>query len=86
MILDAQKRLEAIEAAGDLGWLSIGVHDMEIRGAVSCWAPNNRDRSISRFFLTSSMLESAVAALRQGDIPDIDQPLDTGTEEAPCRR
>jgi transcription-repair coupling factor (superfamily II helicase) len=26
------------------------------------------------------MLESAVAALRRGDIPDIDQPLDTGTE------
>ena len=30
--------------------------------------------------LDLSMLESAVAALRRGDIPDIDQPLDTGTE------
>ncbi|GIR82627.1 MAG: hypothetical protein CM15mP84_03750 [Cellvibrionales bacterium] len=79
---DAQKRLEAIEAAGDLGagtnWrLTI----WRFAALESYSARNNPDKSTrwgSRFYL--SMLESAVAALRRGDIPDIDQPLDTGTE------
>ena len=79
---DAQKRLEAIEAAGDLGaGYQLASHDMEIRGAGELLgAEQSGQVNQVGFSLYLSMLESAVAALRRGDIPDIDQPLDTGTE------
>jgi transcription-repair coupling factor (superfamily II helicase) len=79
---DAQKRLEAIEAAGDLGaGYQLASHDMEIRGAGELLgAEQSGQINQVGFSLYLSMLESAVAALRRGDIPDIDQPLDTGTE------
>ena len=47
---------------------------------VSCWAPNNRADPSGRLFPLPQHAGEAVAALRRGDIPDIDQPLDTGTE------
>ena len=79
---DAQKRLEAIEAAGDLGaGYQLASHDMEIRGAGELLGAEQSGQIHQvGFSLYLSMLESAVAALRRGDIPDIDQPLDTGTE------
>jgi len=79
---DAQKRLEAIEAAGDLGaGYQIASHDMEIRGAGELLGAEQSGQIHQvGFSLYLNMLESAVAALRRGDIPDIDQPLDTGTE------
>ncbi len=79
---DAQKRLEAIEAAGDLGaGFQLASHDMEIRGAGELLgAEQSGQINQVGFSLYLGMLESAVAALRRGDIPDIDQPLDTGTE------
>ena len=79
---DAQKRLEAIEAAGDLGaGYRLASHDMEIRGAGELLgAEQSGQINQVGFSLYPRMLDSAVAALRRGDIPDIDQPLDTGTE------
>ena len=79
---DAQKRLEAIEAAGDLGaGYHLASHDMEIRGAGELLGAEQSGQIHQvGFSLYLSMLESAVAALRRGDLPDIDQPLDTGTE------
>ena len=76
------KTLEAIEAAGDLGaGYQLASHDMEIRGAGELLgAEQSGQINQVGFSLYLSMLESAVAALRRGDIPDIDQPLDTGTE------
>ena len=79
---DAEKRLEAIEAAGDLGaGYQLASHDMEIRGAGELLGAEQSGQIHQvGFSLYLNMLESAVAALRRGDIPDIDQPLDTGTE------
>ena len=54
---------------------------MEIRGAGELLGAEQSGQIHQvGFSLYLSMLESAVAALRRGDIPDIDQPLDTGTE------
>ncbi len=79
---DARKRLEAIEAAGDLGaGYQLASHDMEIRGAGELLGAEQSGQITQvGFSLYLNMLESAVSALRRGEIPDIDQPLDTGTE------
>jgi transcription-repair coupling factor (superfamily II helicase) len=79
---DAQKRLEAIEAAGDLGaGYQLASHDMEIRGAGELLGAEQSGQIHQvGFTLYLEMLDSAVGALRRGEIPDIDQPLDSGTE------
>jgi transcription-repair coupling factor (superfamily II helicase) len=79
---DAQKRLDAIEAAGDLGaGYQLASHDMEIRGAGELLGAEQSGQIHQvGFSLYLEMLNSAVSALRRGDIPDIDQPLDSGTE------
>ena len=79
---DAQKRLDAIEAAGDLGaGYQLASHDMEIRGAGELLGAEQSGQIHQvGFSLYLEMLDSAVSALRRGDIPDIDQPLDSGTE------
>ena len=66
---DAQKRLEAIEAAGDLGaGYQLASHDMEIRGAGELLGAEQSGQIHQvGFSLYLSMLER-VAALRQGDI------------------
>ncbi|GAB3272113.1 transcription-repair coupling factor [Parahaliea aestuarii] len=79
---DAEKRLEAIEAAGDLGaGYLLATHDLEIRGAGELLGDEQSGQIHSvGFSLYMQMLERAVAALRRGEIPDIDAPLDAGTE------
>ena len=79
---DAEKRLEAIEAAGDLGaGYLLATHDLEIRGAGELLGDEQSGQIHSvGFSLYMDMLERAVAALRRGEIPDIDAPLDAGTE------
>ncbi|QFU76144.1 transcription-repair coupling factor [Halioglobus maricola] len=79
---DAGKRLEAIEAAGDLGaGYLLATHDLEIRGAGELLGDEQSGQIHSvGFALYMDMLERAVAALKRGDIPDIDAPLDAGTE------
>jgi transcription-repair coupling factor (superfamily II helicase) len=79
---DAEKRLEAIEAAGDLGaGYLLATHDLEIRGAGELLGDEQSGQIHSvGFALYMEMLERAVAALRRGDIPDVDGPFDQGTE------
>jgi len=79
---DAEKRLEAIEAAGELGsGYMLATHDLEIRGAGELLGDEQSGQIHNvGFSLYLDMLHSAVAALRRGEIPDIDSPLDKGTE------
>jgi transcription-repair coupling factor (superfamily II helicase) len=79
---DASKRLEAIEAAGDLGaGYMLATQDLEIRGAGELLGDEQSGQINSvGFSLYMDMLEQAVAALRRGEIPDVDAPLDAGTE------
>ncbi|RLQ23104.1 transcription-repair coupling factor [Seongchinamella sediminis] len=79
---DAGKRLEAIEAAGDLGaGYLLATHDLEIRGAGELLGDEQSGQIHSvGFSLYMDMLERAVAALKRGEIPDVDAPLDAGTE------
>ncbi len=79
---DAQKRLEAIEAAGDLGaGYQLATHDLEIRGAGELLGDEQSGQIQSvGFGLYSQLLRSAVEALRRGDVPDVDGPLERVTE------
>ncbi|MEH6609903.1 MAG: transcription-repair coupling factor [Halioglobus sp.] len=79
---DASKRLEAIEAAGDLGaGYMLATQDLEIRGAGELLGDEQSGQIHSvGFSLYMEMLEQAVAALRRGEIPDVDAPLEAGTE------
>ncbi|MEM1402400.1 MAG: transcription-repair coupling factor [Pseudomonadota bacterium] len=82
MTTDAVKRLEAIEAAGDLGaGYQLATHDLEIRGAGELLGDEQSGQIQSvGFSLYSQLLKQAVEALRRGDIPDVDAPLETQTE------
>ncbi|MFT6366294.1 MAG: transcription-repair coupling factor (superfamily II helicase) [Halioglobus sp.] len=82
MTRDAEKRLEAIQAAGDLGaGYLLATHDLEIRGAGELLGDEQSGQIHSvGFALYMEMLERAVAALRRGEIPNVDSPIDPGTE------
>ena len=73
---DAVKRLEAIEAAGDLGvGFTLATHDMEIRGAGELLGDDQSGQIESiGFSLYMDMLNQAVSALQSGQIPDLDSP------------
>ena len=79
---DAGKRLEAIEAAGDLGsGYLLATLDMEIRGAGELLGDEQSGQIHSvGFSMYMDMLQRAVESLRRGEIPDVDAPLDQGTE------
>ncbi|MFT7287520.1 MAG: transcription-repair coupling factor (superfamily II helicase) [Halieaceae bacterium] len=79
---DAQKRLEAIEAAGDLGaGYQLATHDLEIRGAGELLGDEQSGQIQSvGFGLYSQLLRQAVEALRRGEIPDVDAPLQPVTD------
>jgi len=79
---DAGKRLEAIEAAGDLGaGYLLATHDLEIRGAGELLGDEQSGQIHSvGFALYMDMLQRAVDALKRGEIPNVDAPLDQGTE------
>jgi len=79
---DAGKRLEAIEAAGDLGsGYLLATHDLEIRGAGELLGDEQSGQIHSvGFSMYMDMLQRAVDALRRGEIPNVDAPLDQGTE------
>ncbi|MCX2981428.1 transcription-repair coupling factor [Halieaceae bacterium IMCC14734] len=71
---DAEKRLDAIEAAGDLGaGYLLATHDLEIRGAGELLGEDQSGQIHSvGYSLYMDMLERAVTSLRNGEIPDID--------------
>ena len=79
---DAEKRLEAIEAAGDLGaGYQLATNDLEIRGAGELLGDDQSGQIHSvGFALYTRMLERAVAALRRGELPNTDSPLEQNTE------
>ncbi|MFK8068455.1 MAG: transcription-repair coupling factor [Gammaproteobacteria bacterium] len=78
----ARKRLEAIESLEDLGvGFTIATHDLEIRGAGEILG-DDQSGHIQEigFGMYTDMLERAVKALKEGRQPELDRPLDHGTE------
>ncbi len=79
---DAVKRLEALEASGDLGaGFMLSSHDMEIRGAGELLG-DEQSGQIQEigFTLYTELLERAVSALKSGKQPELDAPMDKGPE------
>jgi transcription-repair coupling factor (superfamily II helicase) len=79
---DAKKRLEAIESLEDLGaGFTLATHDLEIRGAGELLG-DEQSGQIQEigFSLYTELLERAVEALKSGRQPELDRPLDHGTE------
>jgi transcription-repair coupling factor (superfamily II helicase) len=83
MTADAVKRLEAIEATGDLGaGFMLSSHDLEIRGAGELLG-DEQSGQIQEIGLTlyTELLERAVAALKSGRQPTLDlMPHEAGPE------
>lgn len=79
---DAQKRLEAIEQAKDLGaGFTLATHDMEIRGAGELLGEGQSGQiQTVGFTLFMEMLERSVEAIKAGKEPNLDKPLAHGTE------
>lgn len=82
MSADAEKRLEAITSLDELGaGFTLATHDMEIRGAGELLgAEQSGQIQEVGFGLYTDMLERAVAALRAGELPDLDAPDDRRSE------
>ena len=82
MTSDAVKRLDAIEALEDLGiGFSLATHDLEIRGAGELLGEDQSGQMHEvGYSLYIELLERAVNALKSGRSPDLDRPLDHGTE------
>ena len=82
MTTDAAKRLEAIESLEDLGvGFTLATHDLEIRGAGELLgAEQSGQIQEIGFTLYNELLARAVAALKVGEIPDLEQPMDIGIE------
>ncbi|WP_217476823.1 transcription-repair coupling factor [Stutzerimonas stutzeri] len=79
---DAQKRLEAIANAQDLGaGFVLATHDLEIRGAGELLGDGQSGQiQAVGFTLYMEMLERAVKAIQKGEQPNLDQPLGGGPE------
>lgn len=77
MTKDAQKRLEAIEMADDLGaGFTLAMQDLEIRGAGEILGEGQSGEMIQvGFTLYTEMLKQAVRNLKKGREPDLDAPL-----------
>jgi transcription-repair coupling factor (superfamily II helicase) len=79
---DARKRLDAIEAAGELGiGFTLATHDLEIRGAGELLGDDQSGQiETIGFSLYMEMLERAVEAIKSGRTPNLEQPLQTTHE------
>ncbi|MCL6414762.1 transcription-repair coupling factor [Aestuariirhabdus sp. Z084] len=79
---DAQKRLEAISAAADLGaGFTLATHDLEIRGAGELLGDDQSGQiETVGFSLYMEMLERAVESIRKGETPDTTLEPDQGPE------
>ncbi|AWB67847.1 transcription-repair coupling factor [Saccharobesus litoralis] len=82
MTKDAVKRLEAIESLEDLGaGFALATHDLEIRGAGELLGDEQSGQiQTVGFTLYMEMLDKAVAALKQGKEPALDDVLKEQTE------
>ncbi len=82
MTKDAKKRLDAIASLEDLGaGFTLASHDLEIRGAGELLG-EEQSGSMSQvgFSLYMEMLDQAVAALKEGKQPSLDQVMSSQTE------
>ncbi|WP_286233016.1 transcription-repair coupling factor [Thalassotalea sediminis] len=82
MTKDAKKRLDAIASLEDLGaGFTLATHDLEIRGAGELLG-EDQSGSMSQvgFSLYMEMLDQAVASLKEGKQPSLDQVLSSQTE------
>ncbi|MFN3580864.1 MAG: transcription-repair coupling factor [Pseudomonas sp.] len=79
---DAEKRLEAIAAAQDLGaGFTLATHDLEIRGAGELLGDGQSGQiQAIGFTLYMDMLERAIKAIKQGKQPELDAPLGGGPD------
>ena len=79
MTADAAKRLDAVQAAGELGiGFTLATHDLEIRGAGELLGDEQSGQIANiGFSLYMEMLERAVAAIKAGKTPNLDAPLPT---------
>jgi len=79
---DARKRLEAIESLEELGaGFMVATHDLEIRGAGELLGEEQSGNMQEiGFSLYTELLERAVTALKAGQQPQLDRPLDHGAE------
>jgi transcription-repair coupling factor (superfamily II helicase) len=79
---DAVKRLEAIESLEELGsGFTLATHDLEIRGAGELLGEGQSGQIVSvGFTLYNELLGRAVAALRAGHEPDLEDPFTHGPE------
>lgn len=82
MTPDAEKRLEAIANAQDLGaGFVLATHDLEIRGAGELLGDGQSGQiQAVGFTLYMEMLERAVKAIQKGEQPNLDQPMGGGPE------
>ncbi len=82
MTADANKRLEAISSAQDLGaGFTLATHDMEIRGAGALLGEEQSGHMHTvGFSLYLEMLESAVKSIREGKEVDWKKPLSHGCD------
>jgi transcription-repair coupling factor (superfamily II helicase) len=79
---DARKRLDAIEAMEDLGaGFVLATHDLEIRGAGELLGEQQTGQMQQiGFSLYTEMLGRAVAAIRKGETPDLEESRSLGPE------
>src|SRR5690606_16614236 len=82
MTPDAEKRLEAIASMDELGaGFTLATHDLEIRGAGELLGEDQSGQMAEvGFSLYTELLERAVRSIRQGKLPDVDEPAYRGTE------
>ena len=82
MSADAKKRLAAIESLGELGaGFTLATHDLEIRGAGELLGDEQTGQlNEIGYTLYTEMLDRAVKAIKAGRQPELDRPLDHGTE------
>ncbi|XXQ67282.1 transcription-repair coupling factor [Neisseriaceae bacterium B1] len=79
---DAEKRLDAIAAADELGaGFTLAMQDLEIRGAGEILG-EGQSGEMAQVGLTlyTEMLKQAVRDLKKGRVPDLDAPLGVSTE------
>ena len=79
---DAQKRLDAIASMDELGaGFTLATHDLEIRGAGELLGEDQSGQMAEvGFSLYTELLERAVRSIRQGKLPDVDEPAYRGAD------
>ncbi|MCY3884099.1 MAG: transcription-repair coupling factor, partial [Gammaproteobacteria bacterium] len=77
MTVDARKRLDAIESAGELGsGFTLAVHDLEIRGAGELLGKEQSGQlETIGFTLYMQLLNRAVNTLKSGVVPNFEEPI-----------